>query len=126
MAILEPLYVEVLDKERTLQGLFQLTKDFTHEDSVHGQITVPEGYVTDFASIPLPVRWLIPQAGHSAKAATLHDYLLARSPTPKIATGVFNRALREFGTGPIRRVLMVAFVAVWTFPALYIMRQENG
>lgn len=123
---MNPLHVLVLDKERAGQGLFELTQDFTWVDPIRGPITVPAGYVTDFASIPFPCRWLIPIAGKSAKAALLHDWICARGVTENTveqrrwSTGIFNRALRENGCGSVRRVAMVAFVAVFKFADLYL------
>jgi hypothetical protein len=38
-------------------------------------ITVPSGFHTDGASIPLIFRWLLPRWGKYGKAAILHDYL---------------------------------------------------
>jgi len=39
-----------------------------------GDIVVPEGFVTDFASIPQALWWLLPPYGRAANAAILHDY----------------------------------------------------
>ena len=38
-------------------------------------VTVPEGFESDFASVPWVARRLIPSFGPWAKAAVLHDYL---------------------------------------------------
>jgi len=38
-------------------------------------ISVPEGFMTDLASIPPVARWMIPKLGKHAQAAVLHDYL---------------------------------------------------
>jgi hypothetical protein len=125
----EKLLVEVLDKERAGIGVFRLLEDFHHIDSVRGELVVPSGYETDFASIPYPCRWLIPSTGKSAKAALLHDYILARGQTlqdKRNATGIFNRALKEAGRGTILRWLMVGYVSIFTFPELYIMPQTPG
>lgn len=40
-------------------------------------IAVPKGYVTDFASIPNAVDWLIDPSGPYATGAIVHDYLFA-------------------------------------------------
>jgi hypothetical protein len=123
---MNPLYVEVLDKERAGQGLFAVLEDFTHVDPVRGSITVPKGYITDFASIPFPCRWIIPIAGKSAKAALLHDWVCSRGVTENTveqrrwSTGIFNRALRENGCGSVRRVAMVGFVTLFKLSDLYL------
>ena len=36
-------------------------------------VFVPEGFVSDLASIPFGARWLIPKAGKNAQAAVCHD-----------------------------------------------------
>lgn len=112
-----PLIVEVLNSERGGQGLFRLHATYSATLSI-GTITVDAGYVTDFASIPFIARWLLPQAGHSARAALIHDWLMRSRD--KRATRAFNEALKAGGTGPIRRWIMVAAVAVFTFPDLYL------
>ena len=38
-------------------------------------IEVPEGYMSDLASIPWFARWLIPKLGRHAQAAVLHDIM---------------------------------------------------
>lgn len=119
---MDRLFVEVLDNERSGEGLFQLLQPFTHTDEYRGDIVVPTGFVTDFASIPFFARGFIATAGHSAKAAAMHDYLLSVPDVnqQRWATGVFNRALRENGTRDTKRFIMVAAVAIWTFPKLYL------
>ncbi len=55
-----------------------LYKSFTYHigsEFSRNYITVPRGFVTDFASIPNPLRGLIPQWGRYGKAAVVHDYL---------------------------------------------------
>jgi hypothetical protein len=37
--------------------------------------TVPAGFVTDFASVPQYMTWLVPKMGTYTKAAILHDAL---------------------------------------------------
>lgn len=41
------------------------------KDGIH---TVPAGFVTDFASVPAMVQWLIPSYGKYALAAIVHDW----------------------------------------------------
>jgi hypothetical protein len=112
-----PLIVEVLNSERSGLGLFTLHEAFTAIVDGYGSITVDQGYTTDLASIPFFARWIIPQAGHSARAAVLHDWLLHKDASHSECTRVFSEVLRAGGTGPIRRYLMVAFVWLWTLKA---------
>ena len=41
----------------------------------HEEWTVPPRFLTDFASVPRVVTWLIPRYGRYTKAAIVHDYL---------------------------------------------------
>lgn len=44
-------------------------------ESLHRVIVIPEGFVTDYASIPWWARWAFPKMGRHRIAAVLHDYL---------------------------------------------------
>jgi len=39
------------------------------------QFTIPEGFVTDIASVPRPLRWLFDRADLGLLAPVIHDYL---------------------------------------------------
>lgn len=74
---------------------------------------VKAGFLTDFASIPKPVRWLLDNAGANAEAAVLHDALWRESKRrvnpavdPWDADGVFRSVLRETGATTLTRGLM--------------------
>ena len=74
-------------------------------------VAVPEGYVTDFASIPGLVQWLIQPFGRHSEAAVIHDWLYALG-TPgdgkgrHLADRTFRRALNLVGVGFLRRWIM--------------------
>ncbi|WP_330178689.1 DUF1353 domain-containing protein [Nocardia sp. NBC_01503] len=72
---------------------------------------VPVGFVTDFASVPRPLIWLIPRYGTYTRAAILHDYLCEHRPVGRSdADGIFRRVLRECGVSRIQRWMMWAAV----------------
>jgi hypothetical protein len=53
-----------------------LIKPFTYTiGQTSYQVTVPAGFVTDFASIPAPLRGLLSPTGQEGRAAIVHDYL---------------------------------------------------
>lgn len=55
---------------------FLLLEDYTYEIGDSGKvITVPAGFVTDFASIPFPVRGILPSQGYYSRGAVIHDFL---------------------------------------------------
>lgn len=76
---------------------------------------IRQGFRTDFASIPRPVRWLFDTAGTNSEPAVLHDAVWRESKRtdgkvarvdPWDADGVFRRALRETGATALTRGLM--------------------
>lgn len=81
---------------------------------------IREGFRTDFASIPRPVRWLFDTAGSNSEPGVLHDAVWRESKRsdrePRVdpwdADGLFRRALRESGSTPMTRALM--WIAVRT------------
>lgn len=90
--------------------LWQLTEPLTYEGSYQTFI-VPESFVTDFASVPKLLTWLVPPYGLYTKAAVLHDYLLqSHMVTQSDADGIFRRAMRELGVSFLRRWMMWAAV----------------
>jgi Protein of unknown function (DUF1353) len=74
-------------------------------------VAVPEGYVTDFASIPGFAQWMISPFGRHSEAAVVHDWLYTLG-TPgdakgrKLADMTFRRALKLVGVGWFRRSIM--------------------
>ena len=110
----EDLLVKVLADERNGQGLFEVALPFTFDLGFLGSgesITVPAGFLTDFASIPGFARWLFPISGKVAKAALLHDYMLLLND-PR-ASNAFAQALEVAGVGNVRRWIMVTAVRLW-------------
>lgn len=70
---LTPLQLEFLGG-----GKWKLLKAFEYslrEIDSGEWVTVPEGFVTDFASIPRGLWNLLPPTGNYGKAAVIHDYL---------------------------------------------------
>ncbi len=60
----------------TMGNKFKLFHSFTyHWKRYNIDIRVPKGFVTDFASIPRPLRIFIPKLGLWNKAAVLHDWV---------------------------------------------------
>lgn len=103
-----PLHVAHLDHKD-----WKLTRPLVYEGGWEYVIIMP-GFVTDFASIPKPVRWLLDNAGRNAEAAVLHDAVWRESrrtdTEPRVdpyhADGLFRRALRETGSTTLARGLM--------------------
>lgn len=74
-------------------------------------VAVPEGYVTDFASIPGFAQWMISPFGRHSEAAVVHDWLYTLGDKGdekgrKLADRTFRRALNLVGVGWVRRSIM--------------------
>jgi hypothetical protein len=92
---------------RLLSDLVFKTKDVEYR--------VPEGYVTDFASVPRATAWLYPRTGLHSKAAVLHDWLITHMlPTGYITSThvdwMFYQAMKASGVSFPRRWVMWAGV----------------
>lgn len=80
-------------------------------------VAAPQGYVTDFASIPGFVQWLIAPFGKHSEAAVVHDWLYTLGDKKdrkgrKLADLTFKRALKIVGVGWFRRNIMYLAVRV--------------
>jgi hypothetical protein len=65
-----------------------------------GDITVPAGFVTDFASVPRALWILIPPQGRHSFAAVVHDWLYqSQQLTRREADRLFRLSLRATGSG---------------------------
>ena len=58
-----------------------------HEDS-DKYVDVPTGFLTDGASVPFFLQWLIPPLGEYSHATTLHDFLCERYEITQVINGV--------------------------------------
>jgi len=71
------------------------------------RVCVPEGFVTDFASVPRPLWPIFPPTGIYDRAAVVHDYLCSQDTCGRfMADAVFREAMRELGVPWWRRVAM--------------------
>lgn len=101
-------------------GTYTLTGDFVlSDDRILGKgnsLTIPAGFVTDYASVPWPLTLLIPRDGKHSIAAVVHDYLysLVREGefTRSVADAMFLSIMRELGVNPLKRYVMYAAVRV--------------
>ena len=92
-------------------GRWVVLEEFSYWTELFGEcwtITVPAGFVTDFASIPRAVWWLMsPYDPTHGKAAVIHDYLYASQPcSRKEADQVFLEAMQVLGCGWCRRTVI--------------------
>lgn len=82
------------------------------------EITVPEGFITDLASVPRPLRWVASVTGIWNRPAVLHDYLYEHSLCfeQADADAIFRDWMAELGVSWPLRNLMWAGVRTfgWT------------
>jgi len=95
----DPLVVEPLADGRRwqLRGAFRY---YTDLDAPETLICVPDGFVTDFASIPRVFWTVFPPTGRYGKAAVVHDYLYRCTTWPrKLCDQIFLEAMQVLGVG---------------------------
>lgn len=69
-----------------------------HVHTQRGQITVPVGFETDFASVPRAFWSVFPPYGHFTKAAVVHDFLYGTTDH-KLTREEADRVFLEIMTG---------------------------
>lgn len=114
---------------------FALQRRIAYRDHELGELLVPadlDHFRTDLTSVPALFTWLVPKSGAHLPAALIHDGLVHASdeaPTYVSTDGhvvdridadrVFRDAMRDTGTGVIRRWLVwtaVATASLWSGP----------
>lgn len=118
---LTPLVVEVMPSGKT----FKVHHEFTYiwRRAFDVKITVPIGFVTDFASIPWFARVVIPKLGKYTKAAVIHDYIYqAQSGKAYFcnrsgADHIFRDAMKDLGVVKWKRIVMWLAVRLFGWPA---------
>lgn len=100
------LVLEVVD------GGWRVASPFIYYSELLGRdIEVPEGYVTDLASVPQLFRFIVPVANaKNRRAAVVHDYLCTNPEglvkDQKQADKVFREALGVVGVGRFRSAFL--------------------
>jgi len=90
---------------------WRLLAPLAYVDRYQRRWVIPEGFVTDFASVPKPLTGLIPRSGRHNAAAVLHDWLYVTRPLPrKEADRLFLEAMADSGVTIPHRGLMWAAV----------------
>lgn len=125
-----PLELEYIDGES-----WKVTREFDYlvdyEDKEGDVIRVPEGFITDFASVPRFLWVMFPPTGKYGKAAVVHDYLyvvggkvpcrwcgdnkVIPCPKPAIYTKkdadqIFLDAMKALGVNLVQRRMMYTAV----------------
>ena len=72
-------------------------------------IYVPQGFETDFASVPRPFRFIVPKSGKYNQAAVVHDFVyihLTHIYTKEQADLMFLEGMKELGVNKFKRYIM--------------------
>lgn len=82
-----------------------LLKPLAFDSTTLGRIiSVPEGYRTDYASVPRILWNILPPTGRYTKAAVIHDYLYEYGEcTREEADAVFLEAMEDLGVSYLVR-----------------------
>ena len=71
-----------------------------------GRYMVPDGFITDLASIPTWLHWLFnPFSPETAVPAAGHDFLLKLGVDERVAAGIFYEMMRDWQTPRWKRKL---------------------
>lgn len=92
---------------------FKRTKYLLLEDVKVGKLTVPKGFITDFATLPTFVRGYFDPIGEWAKAALAHDYRLKCGFNRKEAAHEFREDMKDQGVTPAVRQVFYWVVRIW-------------
>ncbi len=93
---------------------FRLSQPFRYDDGTT-RFDVPEDDVTDLASVPRFLTWLVPRYGRHTLAALLHDHLQDDvTVSSEHADEIFRDSMGETGVPLSRRWLMWSAVALRT------------
>jgi hypothetical protein len=90
-----------------------LFSEMVYEEAETGQkIVVPEGFVTDHASIPPSIKHYFEIGGQAYQyPAILHDWLYwSQTTTRAEADAIFNSAMKDCGVGDVKRRAILAGV----------------
>ena len=118
-----------LSVTRFADAFWYLSKPITWRPDDPGQglpsVSVPIGFVTDFASIPRALWTSLPRDGDYVWAAVVHDYLYS---TKEVADDVLNAAMGNLNIPTVTRFAIYQGVAVGGGPswANNAQRRKNG
>lgn len=112
MSLYDGLAFELIPETRSGRQCVRLLRDYTARG-----ITVPKGFVSDWASVPWWADGLVPSFGAHAPAAIIHDFLYEVGGVPpyvtrKQADDLFLDLLRELGVPWWKRSLMYRAVRI--------------
>lgn len=85
---------------------FMLNQPYRYRiGSSNAVLTIPRGFVFDYASVPPPLTLIYPSQGRYSRAALIHDYLYATGVCTRLQSdNIFLIAMRESGVPKEARI----------------------
>ncbi len=87
-----------------------LRRAFSYDVGAEGSgdtINVPIGFLTDFASVPRPLWWLLPRWGRYGNAAVVHDFGYWDQSRKRLAVDrIFLEGMTVLGVGWFTRTVL--------------------
>ena len=113
-----PLRLEVDDHLSNGRAVYRLLEPFSYEIGQEGSklvIEVPEGFITDFASVPRFLWSIVPPNGRHGKAAVVHDYLYRKESgfSKWLAESIFYDAMEVLNVTWWKRKVMYWSVRIF-------------
>jgi hypothetical protein len=92
-------FLSTLDVDYVDGNFWKLCEPLAYNvDDKEDIITVPKGFITDFASVPPVCNWFIPNSGKYDPAAVIHDWLYFKKQRPRAeCDGIFCEAMKVLG-----------------------------
>ena len=109
-------------------GKWRVTESFRFYSGEPGSsifVEVPEGFITDLASVPRALRWMVPKVGKDSMASILHDrlYLTGAMSASAVVDGVEHVSdsaiSRSMADGMYHQAMKALKVGRWRRKALY-------
>jgi|SRR3990167_2545512 len=110
-------FTEPLTVTKITGGKWRVARAFRYYVGAEGSndfIDVPEGYETDFASVPRGLWNILPPDGTYSQAAVLHDFLYGKRLRPrKECDKIFLEAMKVLKVSWWKRRLMYRAVRIF-------------
>ena len=123
------------EQGRDLWAVNHAFQYYTGPENDRGWATVPQGFLTDGASIPRPLWLLLPPWGRYGQAAVLHDYLIeggvisyeshTEKPTRAEADRIFLEAMAVLEVNLVTRYAMYAGVRAWAWVKQFLEQRKQ-
>jgi hypothetical protein len=121
---LEPLKVELIGDGDT----WKVLESFDYDIGQPGgeKITVPEGTLTDFGSIPRPLWGIISPIGNATRAFVLHDYNYQSQVYTRFkCDNILLESMGVLNVGKLKRIAIYLGVRCGGWVAWSIHKKEN-